>query len=336
MANLNHPKLFTSVELTGAVNKLPVPPLRFGRLFESKGVRTTSVSFDVKNGRLVLVEHQDRSAPPKHRQREKPQNKILECAHLPLIGTVKPEDIQDVRGFGTDEPVTAVTVINDTMQTLKNDVEMTVEYHRLGAIKGRVMDADGVTVLHDLYKVFGVTQKKLPITFPADVPVKENPILKAILDGKRHIEQKANGLPISHIEAVVGSEFYDALTGHELVRELFEQWLANQASFGNNDFRKRGFPYGGVVFMEVNDVVDGKNLVAPDKAHMYPVATPGFSPFKTFHAPANWMSTVNTVGRPFYAQQIELDGDRGFDIEVQSNPLCICTYPETLVEFTAQ
>ena len=336
MAHLNHPDMFTAVEMTEAVNKLPTPPLRLGRLFQEKGIKTTFATFDIRNGRIVLVENQDRSAPPRHRQREKPKNKTLECAHLPQTAGIKPDDLQNVRAFGSDELATPETAVNDVMQTLKYDIEMTVEYHRLGAVKGRVVDADGQTVLHDLFSVFDVQQKKIDLVFPDTVPVKTNPIMETILAGKRHIETKAEGLPISHIEAIVGSDFFDALTGHKLVRDAFERWQANQSNFGDNDYRKRGFPYANVVWVEVNDVVDGKKLVEPDKGHMYPVAVPGFSPFKTFYAPANWMSTVNTVGRAFYAQPIELDGDRGWDVEVQSNPLCLCEYPECLVELTAK
>ncbi|MDL2268866.1 major capsid protein [Desulfosarcina sp. OttesenSCG-928-A07] len=334
MANLNHPNLFTAVELTDAVNKLPVIPLRLGRLFEEKGVKTTNVVFDVKQGRLFLVENQDRSAAPKDLADRGPKRsvKILECAHLPLTTTLRPEDVQDVRAFGQDEPVGVESVVNDKMQELKNPIEMTIEYHRLGAIKGVVMDADGVSELHNLYNVFGITKKAISITFPDNVPVKTNPVLKSLLDAKRHIEQKRSGLVISRFEALVGSDFYDALTGHELIREPFELWQSNLSNYGDNDYRKRGFTYAGITFLEVSDQVGGQPLINPAKAHLYPVA-PGM--FKTYYAPANWMSTVNTVGRQYYAQMEELEMDRGYQLEVQSNPLCVCMFPETLVELTA-
>lgn len=329
---LQHPTIFTPVEMTDAVNKLPLLPLRLARLFEEKGVRATSVAFDVKQGKLVLVENQDRRDNPKHLAGRggKPQTKILACSHLPLSDTLLPDDIQDVRGFGATEPVTVETVYNDRMQTLKNSIEMTKEFHRMGAVKGIVYDADGTTVLHDLYSFFGITKKSVDIAFPDAVPVKTNPVLKSLLDGKRHIEQKAGGLPISRLEALVGSEFYDALTGHALVREAFENWQALQAGWGDNDYRRRGFTYAGITFIEASEVVNGRAIVEADRAHLYPVA-PGV--FKMYYAPANWLSTVNTIGLPFYAQMDSRDLDRGLEIEVQSNPLAVCMYPECLVEF---
>lgn len=168
MPMLNKPISFTAAELTESVNKLPALPLRMKGVFKQKGVRTTSVVIDIRQGRLVLVENQDRSAQPKHLAGRGTRRSAvtLECAHLPLADTVKPEDVQDVRGFGTDEPIGPETVINDKLQDLKNSVDMTVEFHRIGAAKGIIYDADGASVLHDLFEVFKIQQKKMDITFP--------------------------------------------------------------------------------------------------------------------------------------------------------------------------
>ncbi len=140
------------------------------------------------------------------------------------------------------------------------------------------------------------------------------------------------GVPFQRIEALVGSNFYDKITGHQLVRESYRLWAANQASFGDNDFRKRGFTYGGVTFFEASEVVGGLTMVDADKAHVFPVG-PGI--FTEYAAPANWMSTVNTYGQPYYAQMEVLPHDRGIYVEGQSNPLMICNFPEALVEITA-
>jgi len=333
MPMLNHPDLFTPVELTEAVNKLPLMPLRMRGIFAQKSVRTTSVALDIRQGRLILVSHQDRRDPPQemHGRGSKAGTKILQAAHLPLADTVSPDDIQDVRGFGTTEPVSAATVVNDKMVDLKNSVGMTAEFHRLGAAQGIIYDADGKTVLHNLFDVFGIKQKKLRLVFPKN-NTKFDPITKIILDAKRWAEQKLGGNPAQRFEALVGSNFYDMLTGHELVRDAFNMWNANQSNFGDHDFRKRGFTYAGVTWMEASEVVGGRLMVEPRKAHFYPV---GVDVFIQYNAPANWIETVNTMGNEFYARMDERKKGRGYDLEVQSNPLTICTYPEALVEIEA-
>ena len=75
----------------------------------------------------------------------------------------------------------------------------------------------------------------------------------------------------------------------------------------------------------------GRKLVDDDKAHLFPTG-PGI--WKMFYAPADWMETANTLGRDYYARMDVKERGRGYDIEVQSNPLTLCMYPEALMELT--
>ena len=319
----NYPTVFDCTEMTAAVNKLPARPFFFKPLFEVKGVKTTTVSLDIRQGRIVLIGDSERNTAPESLagRGAKREWKHLSCAHLAQSDTLAPEDLQDVRAFGSTEPISVAAVYNDKMQQLKDNLAATMEFHRLGAIKGVVLDADGTTVLHDIFNTFGATKKTLDISFPKTAADDANPILTSILKAKRHVEAAMGGTPFDHIECIIGSDAYDMLTSHKLVREYF----------GNNDYRKRGFPYVGLTFVERSDVVGGQTMVAAKKGHVYPVG-PGI--FKQYHAPADWMETVNTIGLEYYARMDEKPKGRGFDLEVQSNPLTLCTYPEALVELT--
>ena len=335
MPMLNSGDTFTAVEMTDAVNKLPLALTRFSGMFEEKGVRTTTVALELQAGRITLIADQQRGAEPEYLggRGQKREVKVLSCTHLAQADTIAPEDIQDVRAFGSTELVSAASVINDKMAVLKRNLDMTREFHRLGAVKGIVLDADGATVLHNIYNTFGVTPIRKNIAFPASWAANEDPVLASIVAAKRAAEAGMQGNPYHHFEAVVGSDFYDALTGHELVRTLWKEWLSRQQDFGDNDYRKRGFTYGGVTFYEASEVVGGRQLVAPTKGHLYPV---GAGIWKMYNAPADWMETVNTTGLSFYARMDERPRSRGYDIEVQANPLTLCLYPEALVELTAR
>ena len=335
MSMLNSADTYTASEMTDAVTKLPLAPLRYSNMFEEKGVSTTTVALEIKQGKITLVSDQPRGSEPEYLagRGEKRSTKLLSCTHLPQTDVVAPEDLQDKRAFGSTALVGPVTVINDKLQALKRNVEMTREFHRLGAIKGIVYDADGETVLHNIFNTFGVTQKKETITFPATAPENSNPIMSAILGTKRKAEAAMGGNPVNRFEAVIGSNFYDMLTGHILVRKYFEDWLARSKDFGDNDYRKLGFTYAGITFYEASEVVGGRKLVDDSKGHVYPVG-PGI--YKTYNAPADWMETVNTVGLPFYARMDPRQRGRGFDLEVQANPLTLCLFPEALVELTAK
>lgn len=330
MPSMNFPTVFDCTEMTDAVNKLPAMPLRFASLFEVKGVKTTTVSLDIKKGRIVLVSDSERNTAPESLagRGAKREWKNLSCAHLAMSDVVAPEDIQDVRAFGGTEPVSAASVLNDKMQQLKNNLTMTAEFHRLGAIKGIVYDAVDGSVLHNIFDTFGVTKKTQDISFPATAADNANPILTGILAAKRKLEAAMGGVPFHHMECIIGSDAYDMLTSHALVREAFNDWMV-RSSFGDNDYRKRGFPYGSITFVECSDVVGGKTMVEAKKGHLFPVG-PGI--FKQYQAPADWMETVNTMGLEYYARMDEKPRGRGFDIEVQSNPLTLCTFPEALIE----
>ena len=328
---MQYPTVFDCTEMTAAVNKLPALPVYFRRLFEVKGVKTTTVSLDIRKGRIVLIGDSERNTAPESLagRGAKREWMRLSCAHLAMSDTLAPEDLQDVRAFGSTEPISVAEVYNDKMQQLKDNMTATMEFHRLGAIKGVVLDANGTTVLHDIFNTFGVTKKKMDISFPKTAADDANPILTSILNAKRHVEAAMGGTPFSHIECIIGSDAYDMLTSHVLVRKYFEDWLARKQDYGNNDYRKRGFTYGGLTFVERSDVVGGQTMVAAKKGHVYPVG-PGI--FKQYHAPADWMETVNTIGLEYYARMDEKEKSRGIDIEVQTNPLTLCTYPEALVE----
>ena len=53
--------------------------------------------------------------------------------------------------------------------------------------------------------------------------------------------------------------------------------------------------------------------------------------FEIYHAPADTFETVNTLGLPLYARTIpDRDRDEWVRLEIESNPLPICTRPQVL------
>lgn len=322
----------TAHELTRAVNLLPPKPTYFGDLgiFEERGVRTTTVALDIRNGRFVLVPNRDRrsEATPLAGRGSKWKTQVFATAHLPLTDALLPDDVQDLRSFGTENLASVDQVFNDRMQDLKDSISLTLEYHRVGAVKGVVYDASG-DVLLNLFDAAGVTQKKVTISLPSSKPDDANPVKKAVYDAKRHAQKHLTGFVVERYEAMCSPEFFDALTGHALVREAYEQWQAAQDRFGADD--RKGFTYGGVTFWDCPDEIDGKALVADGKASLYPV---GKGIFSTFYAPANWNETVNTIGLPYYAKTEPRRMGKGWDLEVQSNPVCLCHVPAALIELS--
>ncbi|NMX60202.1 major capsid protein [Pseudomonas sp. WS 5079] len=322
---MNLPDMFSIANLTAAVNKLPAIPGKVGAmgLFDEKGVTSTSVVIDEREGRLVLVPNTSRNDDPAPIKGSKRKRKTFETLHLPVSRPLLPNQLQGIAAFGQEDAATpVVTVINDSLQELKNSVEATREFQRVGALRGKLLDSDG-TVITDLYKEFEVTQKKINVALGS----KDTNVRKACLDAKRYSESKLGGVMVAGFRSLCGPGWLDAFVEHEKVKAAFANYQEAQDRLGG-DVRS-GFTFGGIEFIEYDVTVSGQRFIPLDIAQVFPVAK---GVFRMFNAPANYNETVNTLGQPFYSKAEERKLGKGWDLEVQGNPLAMCLFPEALVE----
>lgn len=325
---MNLQDMFSVANLTAAVNKLPAIPGKVGAmgLFDEKGVTSTSVVIDEHEGRLVLVPNTSRNDDPAPIKGGKRKRRTFETLHLPLSRPILPSQLQGVAAFGQEDTAApVVTVINDNLQELKNSIEATREFQRVGALRGKLLDADGA-VITDLYKEFEVPQKKITVALSnAGTNVR-----KACLDAKRFSESKLAGVMVTGFRALCGPDWFDALIDHEKVKAAFANYQEAQDRLGG-DVRS-GFVFGGIEYIEYDVTVSGQRFIPADIAQVFPVAR---GVFRMFNAPANYNETVNTIGQPFYSKGAERKLGKGWDLEAQANPLAMCLFPEALVELKA-
>lgn len=328
---MNLADLFKTIALSAAIDKLPAKPGRVGAmgLFAEKGIRTTGVQVEQRNGRLILVPNQSRSAEPQQLGNGKRKSLTINSAHLPLGSAVLPEEIQDVRAFGSEAVEAGLEaqagVINDKLQWIKDSIEVTREFHRVGALRGQVLDADG-SVLHDLYDAFGVTKESRNVALGAA----GTNVRKACLDAKRFSEKKLGGTMVTGFHALCGATWLDAFIEHDKVKTAYAGYQEAADRLGG-DVRK-GFTFGGITFEEYTAEVSGQPFIPADVAQVFPIG-PGI--FTMFNAPANYNEAVNTIGQAYYAKAEERRMGKGWDLEGQSNPLALCLFPEALVELKA-
>ena len=91
--------------------------------------------------------------------------------------------------------------------------------------------------------------------------------------------------------------------------------------------RWQSLSFGGITFRRYRG---GVGFTVPtDKAFFYPEGIEGL--FEIYYAPADTFETVNTLGQPLYARTIpDRDRDEWVRLEIESNPLPICTRPQVL------
>lgn len=321
---------FTLAELTAAINILPN---MYGRvnelgLFGFRGQSTTTVTIEMQNGVLTLVPTTAWGGVAPKNKSGKRNIRTFSIPHTSLEDTVMAADVIGVRQFGTENQFETVALkVNEKLQTMKNKIDQTMEWRRMGALKGIVLDADGTSVIYNYFTEFGVTQKVVNFVFAtAGTEIREK-----CMEIVRHIEDNAQGEVFQRVHGLVSQEFFDGLIKHPKVKEAYANYAEAANKFGG-DLRK-GFTFGGITFEEYRGLVDGKRFIAAGEAHFFPVGTS--ETFADFGAPADFGETVNTIAQPFYARQQNKDFNRGVDIHVQSNRLPLVTRPALIVKGTA-
>ena len=324
--NLND--LLTITSLTDSINKLPTVPSVVGSmgLFEEKGIPTTGVTVDEKNGKLYLIEPISRDADPEVSEPGDRRARTFETVHLPDTRNIRPSDLQNLRAFGTESELTQqAKIINDHLQEMRNAIDATRELLRVGALRGKLVSGKG-RVIYDLYTEFGVQQQRGDLAFSTA----NTDVRAALVEVSRKIDHKLNGVLVRGKRALCGPAFFDALTGHPSVKKAYEGYLEGQDKL-TADLRK-GFTYGGIEFIEYDVMLDGLRFIPENVAQIFPVAS---GIFKMYNAPANYNEAVNTVGKPYYAKTAERKFNKGWEMEAQSNPLALCLIPEALFELRA-
>ncbi len=326
MLDIFRDNAFGLTSLTLAVNQLPYQPRRLGALglFSAEGITTTTAVVEYAKGSLALLPTVPRGGPATKAMAGKRSVKSFAVPHIPLEDTILPEDVQNVRAFGSDNVMEGVAaVVNNRLATMRQSHEATLEYHRVGAIQGKVLDADGTTELFDLFTEFGLTETEAEFSLldaTADIRTE-------CLAVKRAVETALGNAPYQRIHAFCGADFFDAFVSHPDVKSAYDRW--QEGTFLRNDPRD-GFEFAGIVWEEYRGTVSGKAFIGSEIARFVPSGVDGLLIHRW--APADFMETVNTVGLEVYAKQERLPLDRGILLHTQSNPLTICTRPKCLVK----
>lgn len=320
--------LFSAESLTASINKADYRPGQISalKLFEERGITTTKCSVEIKNNTLTLVPNTGRGAPAPVFTPGKRDGVSFEAAHLIQRSTLLADSIQDVREFGTTELKSLETTLNtDHLAPMRQNVESTIEFHRIGAIKGKIYDAAG-GVLVDLHAEFGVSQQ----TSDFELDVGTVTVQAKVMAAKRLAENALGAFIPSGWVALCSSSFFDAMLGHPSVENFAAGWAA--ASMLRDDVRD-SVSIGGVTFSEYRGSYGGTDFIPTGEAYLVPLGVPGM--FITRFAPADYAEAVNTEGLPIYSKSHLLPFNRGAMLEAQSNPVNLCTIPRAVVRLTA-
>jgi hypothetical protein len=318
---------FTNAELTAEINRFPVKWGLLSKmgLFAARGVSSRSVIIEEASGTLaVLPSHEwgGNGTTASAINRRTVAFAIKQTVHE---DTLMPGDVQDVRGFGIEGLNPVALEVGRRLQRMRDKHDATLEWKRMGALKGQVTNGDG-SVIADLFSAFGVTQ----VTVDFLLGTSTTSILSKCADVINQIQDNLKGDTMTGVTALVSPEFYSKLIEHEKVKDAYKYHSEAAARLGQD--MRGGFPFGGINFIEYRASISGNRLIAANEGHAFPDGT--MDTFATYFAPADFMETVNTVGLPFYAKQWEREGGRGIVLHTQCNSLPLCHQPAVLVKLT--
>jgi hypothetical protein len=317
--------LFSVADISQAIN---VIPNRYGRvnelgLFPVRGLINNTILVEEQNGSLSLLTADEFGAPGSVGTIGKRKVRTFAVPHFYQNERVSPYDVNGLRAFGVESQAAVQQYLTQRLETMRGKHDQTLEYLRMGALKGLVQDGGGNTLV-DLYTEFGVVKKTVDFVFGTST----TDIRGKCYEVLRHIEDNLLGEVMSGVRALVSQEFFDKLIQHSKVKEAYANYQEAAQRLGG-DVRK-GFVFGGITFEEYRGIVGSTRFITAQYGHAFPEGTT--QTFSTFAAPADFNETVGQLGQLYYGKVAEEELGRGYILHSQSHPLPMCLRPGVLVE----
>lgn len=321
---------FSLTSLSGYVEKMDFQPQLLGQLgiFEAMPVRTRNVFVDRSDDALALIPASADGAPPDVMNGGQRDAISLRTTRLTKRFQLNAHEIEGVRASNSETEVMAMQgEFDQRMTRLRGDMELTHEHHRLGALQGIVLDADGSTVLYDFTSIFN---EAIPAATSFELDVNTTDVRGICNAITRSMVRSGRGsfTPNTTVHALAGDDFYDALIAHPQVRETYLNFSA--AADLRTGAAFNAFTYGGITFHNYRGTDDASTVAVPtDEAKFFPVGARDV--FKHVMAPMESFGFGGTLGQSVYSMIVrDQERDMWVSGELYSYPLMLCQQPRML------
>lgn len=316
--------------LSASINRVPATPtqIRDLAIFEPTYMTTTSVEVENQDGELRLVQSRERGMSGDSLPEKVRQSRMFKIPHLPINDVVLADDVQNVRAFGSTQAETVQARVDAKLADGKNALEYTREHLMLGALQGKILDADG-TLLYDLYQEFSLTRQ----TYAFGLGSAKTEV-GAVID--RHLtahKKLLKGAPVTGWIALCGAEFLEKLKYHDSIKPIYQRFQEGSVyRESQSTLNPIEFAHNGIKFVQyAGNFGERGAKIADNEAILLPL---GKKLYKEFFAPANMNETVNTPALAYYASREKMKHNEGWDLKMQSNPLPMVMRPELVATLT--
>lgn len=315
--------------LLAVINEDHVVPgqIAAANLFEEGGVSNTVVQIEKDGMTLALVEAKPRGAPGQAVIGDKRSLIPFNTVHLPQVFQILADEIQGIRAVGSlTELMQVQAYVARRIEKARRQIDLTHEFQRIGAIQGLVVDADGQSVLVDIFERFGIAR---PDAFQMELSNEDVDISAKCIEILDMQEDALGNVTSTGAHAYCGKDYWADFISRDDVRATYLNWEAAAALRGD---RRQPFEFGGITWERYRGKLAGVPFVDDDEAFVVPLGVPEL--FITRFAPADYMETVNTEGMPYYSKLEPMRFGKGVEGEAQSNPLHLCTRPLSVIRLT--
>lgn len=330
MLDIFNDDAFSLQRLTASINKIPEVPTVIGDLgiFEEQGVDTTHASVEIQDESLTLVATTARGGPGESVGGEDRSAELIRIPHFQRDDVVMADEVQNVRAFGTESTLETIEQrVQMKMARHTRSFDFTLEHLRLGATNGIVLNKQGVTLVNTFTK-FGIAQ---PAEIDFALTTAATDVRGKCVQVLDNIGDVLEGFSVSRVYGLAGDDFFHSLVTHAKIEDTYKNWEASVALRGDP---RTPFEFGGITWVRYHTKPKAKAanaaaaLIDTNKVRFVPAGVPEL--FITRFAPADYQETVNTMGLPRYAKQIPMRNDKGTELEMQMNAICLCTQPGVL------
>lgn len=337
---------YSNVELTEEVNRIPnnFGMLNALNLAPDESMASRYVRIDFRDGYIVVLAADEPGAPGQMSEQDDVGGTILMIPHFPHIETIKTEDlvggVEVINGMMSARNLDTETARR--LNTIRRNHSITLEYIRMGMLRGLIKDGKGRT-LYDLFSIFNLTKKTIDFELgTASTNVYEK--CEAVID---HVQTNLKGETSTQIETVVSPSFFNKLVSHPKVEKY---WIQTQNAPMLQNFERerlggnwgRLMEFGQILFREYKGTFPVRNtagaitseaIVEANKGHAYPAGTQNL--FRTYQGPVHHVDMVNVApdaSDPIYVSSKVLDHGAGVEMKSQSNRIAVCKQPNLVVE----
>jgi len=340
---------YTSAEITEAINTIT---RTYGKInamgvFKRENIFSTLVRLTLNNGEIVILPVTERGAPSTTDESDTSKTVFVECAHIPHIGNITPDDIQnfmDIIGRQTVKRTVEGEVAKKlASHRLKHD--QTLEYMEMNTLKGVWKDGKGRVVM-DWYEFFGAEKKRIAFNLASDT----TDLIAKTDELSNHVHDNLTDDTSDGVVTLVSREFFNRFVQHPKYEKYFDKTdamnrLANMPYATQGGARGRRTVFGGVIFEEYNGQVtrwdrngsgdrNKERLIEANLGHAIPLGTQ--DTFCTYFGAPYSVTGANDEGQDIYVTRHDLPHEEGVELKSQSNPLVICKRPGALCEVTAE